>query len=181
MRVAVIVLLVLLISPDVLAGGGSVWTGKKVGVFDYTSPMWRPSVEAMVAEFNRILPKDAPRLDYRFMPERACNEIAPRRHKRGIVVCSAASLPDEAYAVYKVLDGRFVRGTIMLSDFTFSQWIYDDMAQVLCHEFMHLLTNIDDAKGMPRPDTSCVHGELTLPGPFDVAHIRKVYGKKKSR
>jgi hypothetical protein len=47
-----------------------------------------------------------------------------------------------------------------------------------CHEMMHALTNILDNYGAA-PDTSCVWGSLTNPGPFDVAYLKRVYDKQR--
>jgi hypothetical protein len=56
------------------------------------------------------------------------------------------------------------------------EWATD--AVTMCHEWMHAVTNIGDAY-RTQPDTSCVYGDkLTAPGPFDIAVINGVYGKK---
>ena len=75
----------MLLAPDVLAAP-SVWTETSVRVLDYTTPRWDGIVEGLVAEFNGILPGSAPRLVYRRLPHRTCQDLKPSPFVGAIVV-----------------------------------------------------------------------------------------------
>ena len=87
MKAALVALamLVLLHAPEALARP-PVWTDKTVRVLDYTTPMWDGLVAGMVEDFNVMLPDAAPRLVYRRLPERSCQEL----HIRTLVQSSSA-------------------------------------------------------------------------------------------
>ena len=66
---------------------------KSVRVLDYSAAKWTGLVEEMVDEFNGMLPESAPRLVYRRMPERACQDLKPRPIVGAIIVCSVPTAP----------------------------------------------------------------------------------------
>ena len=170
MRVLLGFLALLLLVPAVPAGGAA-WAGKKVPVYDYTSPAWEGVIAQTVAEMNAILPKKAPRLVYRRMPEVPCSQ-APRR-KEAIVVCLLApGDPMPAHAAWWTDGQTILRAQIRLSPSVSP----GNERRVACHEFMHVTTGIRDNYGAAL-STSCVWGTLSSPGPFDVAHVKKVYRK----
>ena len=91
-RALLLALVVLLLAPDAL-GAPAIWAEQSVRVLDYTTPRWDGLVEGMVDEFNGMLPEAAPRLVYRRMPRRACQDLTPRPIVGAIVVCSVATAP----------------------------------------------------------------------------------------
>jgi len=168
----VVAALVLLASaPTVLAR--AVWTTNSVGVYDYTSAAWRPVVAATVEEINAILPAKAPSLFYRVIGETPCDQIDPQLHRDGIVVCTTpalASADELGLTEFFVERGQISRVRITLPEAT-NPGLRDN---VVCHEFMHAATGIEDNYGA-RPDTSCVWGDLSAPGSFDAQYARKLY------
>lgn len=151
----------------------AVWTGARVVVRDYTGDRWRPHVAPLVAAFNQALPRAAPRLVYRAAPVRPCAQVAMR--PREIAICEQASPASTEGADYVTLAHTIVKARIALGDGGASETAAH-RANTLCHELMHALSNIPDAYDMPRPLTSCVHGEhLTAPGAFDRRYLRRVY------
>ncbi len=129
-----------------------------------------------VDEFNAVLPATAPLLVYRPMRPGGCNTAWDR--KRGIVVCSVNRLDYVGQSW-----GRWGRGQIRLAD----PHIHSGQADnIVCHEFMHVLTGIPDNYDA-LPESSCVWGSiLTAPGPFDVqtltaASPQKAYGETQRR
>jgi len=170
MRIVLAVLALFLLSPDVLAGG-AVWTGKTVAVYDYTSPAWDGIIAQTVAEMNAMLPKQAPRLLYRRMAEVPCAQ-APMR-KKAIVVCLVgAGDPSPAHASWWTHQHSISRAQVRLSPSASP----NNHRKEACHELMHVLTSIQDNYAAA-PDTSCVWGNLSSPGPFDVAYAKKIYRK----
>jgi hypothetical protein len=149
-RTILIALGVLLLTPDALAAP-SVWAETSVRVLDYTTPRWDGLVEGMVDEFNGMLPESAPRLVYRRMPQRACQELKPRPFVGAIVVCSMATAP--FVGMTGVLhDGKTIVETrIMLNDTMFLNT--RDATNTVCHELMHAVTGIKD-RYHRRPRTS---------------------------
>ena len=165
-------LLVLLLAPTAAETRPTVWTGTTVRVMDYTTPMWEGIVAGMVDEFNAMLPEAAPRLVYRRMPERACQDMKKQVVAGAIVVCSTAMAP---YAGWTRVWGdrtEVIATRIVLNDRLF---LTDRFAtNTVCHELMHAVTGIKD-KYDRRRKTSCVWGDLPAPGQFDVAYAQKVY------
>jgi hypothetical protein len=171
MRAFLLALCVLLLGPDVLAAP-TLWAEKSVRVLDYSTDKWNGLVEGMVDEFNGMLPESAPRLVYRRMPERACQDLKPRPVIGAIIVCSVPAAP--FVGITGVLhDGTTIVETrVMLNDETFVNT--RDATNTVCHELMHAVTGIKD-RYYRRPKTSCVWGSLPTPGRFDVAYARKIY------
>ena len=172
----VLATLILLASASAQLAQGAVWTGKRVGVYDYTSAAWRPIVETTVAEFNAMLPRRAPQLRYQAMPEIPCAQISPGLHRGGIVVCTTPSLPssDElGRTEFSVKQSQFSRARITLLEATNPA----RRDTIVCHEFMHATIGIRDNYDA-FPDTSCVWGSLTAPGSFDAQYARKLYKKQ---
>jgi hypothetical protein len=164
MKHALIVLLILM-SVEGAVAEDSVWRGKTVVVRDATPPAWKPYVEAMVAEFNAILPKRAPRLVYRAIDEAPCGGKA-----RGIVICVADHFTQTGVAGEMQ---RLSRTHAEIRLLPLDRFIEPRI--VLCHELMHALTGIPDNAALPYPDDSCVWGFLSHPGSFDVAYVQEVY------
>jgi hypothetical protein len=170
-RASLLALSILLLGPNALAAP-MVWVEKSVRILDYSTPKWDGLVEGMVDEFNGMLPESAPRLVYRRMPERACQDLKPRPVIGAIIVCSVPAAP--FVGITGVLhDGTTIVETrVMLNDMMFRNT--RDATNTLCHELMHAVTGIKD-RYHRRPKTSCVWGSLSTPGRFDVAYARRVY------
>ena len=171
MRAFLLAFLALLLAPDALAAP-TVWAEKSVRVMDYTTPQWDGLVAGMVDEFNAMLPEAAPRLVYRRMPERACQDLKPRPFVGATVVCSLASAPFVGMTGVLHDGTTIVETRIMLNDKTFLNT--RDATNTVCHELMHAVTGIKD-RYHRRPKTSCVWGSLPTPGRFDAAYARRVY------
>jgi hypothetical protein len=170
-RALLLALSVLLLGPNTLAAP-MVWAEKPVRVLDYSTAKWDGLVEGMVDEFNGMLPESAPRLVYRRMPERACQDLKPRPAVGAIIICSVPAAP--FVGITGVLhDGTTIVETrVMLNDTMFLNT--RDASNTLCHELMHAVTGIKD-RYRRRAKTSCVWGSLPTPGRFDVAYARSVY------
>jgi hypothetical protein len=162
MRLVAIALIMLACAPDALA-----WIPKegqqRVVVYDYTSEVWEGVVVETVADMNAVLPHHAPHLTYRRMPSSGC-----KKHRYAITVCSVASLVTWDATTQHFLN----RVRIDLDDSTLG--VHEKIA---CEEMMHALTAIHDLANN-YPDSSCVLGSLTDPGPFDVQKLKQIYGKK---
>jgi hypothetical protein len=171
MRAFLLALCVLLLGPDVLAAP-TLWAEKSVRVLDYSTDKWNGLVEGMVDEFNGMLPESAPRLVYRRMPQRTCQEVKPRPIAGAIIVCSVPAAPF-AGKTRMLHNSTTIIGTrVMLNDQLHLNT--RDAANTVCHELMHAVTGIKD-RYHRRRKTSCVWGSLPTPGRFDVAYARKVY------
>jgi hypothetical protein len=175
MRAFVLVLLLLLLAPDALAAP-AVWAEQSVRVLDYSTPQWDGLVEGMVDEFNAMLPESAPRLVYRRMPERACQDLKARPYVGAIVFCSVSTAPFVGMAGVLHDGTTIVETRVMLNDTMFFNT--RDASNTVCHELMHAVTGIRD-RYHRRPKTSCVWGSLPTPGRFDVAYARKTYEPRK--
>jgi hypothetical protein len=154
------------------------WQRNRVVVYDYTSAAWGGVIAQTVAEFNDMLPKNAPRLIYVRRTAVPCEAIPTRRRKGdSLVVCSTTLIVHAGQTAGPRL--------VQLADAPINP-----LAGTACHEFMHALTGIGDNYVLgidggwtwitPGLD-SCVWGWSTKPGSFDVAYAKKVYGKKKRR
>ena len=189
MRTLLIALTLLLIAPEALAGGGDRRDQRRkerptrVIVADYTSPTWDGFVVQAVADFNAILPKSGPRLKYVRMDQVPCENLqvgTPRGKERKIMVCSGSdprSPGGQSHGWWEAI--RPTR--IDLHEGIMSRpEAAGERAIVLCHEMMHALTDIPDNYGAA-PDTSCVWGSLSSPGPFDVAYIQDLYPREKKK
>jgi hypothetical protein len=125
----------------------------RVHVMDYTN-------SAVVAEtvdnFNDIMPRGGPRLVYWGMPHASCENIT---------VCVDPNLVEFAGMAY--IDKKRIK---INPD-------YRNNENVMCHEFMHILTRVSDAYNT-NPD-SCVYGYLDDPGGADIALLRERYQRKK--
>jgi hypothetical protein len=166
MRV-LLVLLVLLVLP------GEVDARRRQRVLvvrDSTSAAWDGVVEQTVADFNAVMPQGGPQLRYERMDAQPCI-IHPTRRRRSVLdVCSISHLSSAALAHQRQL-------VILLNDAYTGPWYDQFRATVACHEIMHILTRVDDNDGA-LPDQSCVWGELSQPGPFDIDLLRQRYGRK---
>jgi len=166
-----------------LAGGASSspWLGRRVVVYDYTSPEWRLLIKTAVNQFNAVLPKSAPRFAYQSMRHKSCRDVRPRR---GISVCMDA---DENFD-----DPFMTAGTSWeLGSRGYSRSLVrirtsaEPDSRVACHEMAHAIlgigegwTLVDGRMVFPYPDQSCVWGELTSPGSFDVEYARRKYSRR---
>jgi hypothetical protein len=170
---AAIMLLVLLVPlvPDAMAAP-PVWTAKSVRVLDYSTPKWDGLVSVMVDEFNAMLPTTAPRLVYRRMRERSCQDLANRVFTSAIVVCSVPTAPFVGMTSMWAGSTSMVDTRILLNDQGFFNARY--ATNTVCHELMHAVTGIPDRYDR-RPKTSCVWGNLPTPGRFDAIYASKVY------
>ena len=171
MRAFVVALCVLLLAPDALAAP-TVWSEKSVRVLDYSTAKWTGLVEEMIGEFNGMLPESAPRLVYRRMPERACQNLKPRPIVGAIIVCSMPAAPFVGMTGVLHDGTTIVETRIMLNDKLYLNT--RQATNTVCHELMHAVTGIKD-RYHRRPQTSCVWGSLPTPGRFDVAYARRVY------
>jgi hypothetical protein len=170
-RALLLALSVLLLAPDALAVP-TVWAEKSVRVLDYSTPKWDGVVEGMVDEFDAMLPESAPRLVYRRMPERACQDLDPHPVIGAIIVCSVATGPFVGMTGVLHDGTTIVETRVMLNDRLFLN--RRNATNTVCHEMMHAVTGIKD-RYQRRPKTSCVWGSLPAPGRFDVAYARRVY------
>ena len=154
MKALLIALVVLSMTPDVLADG-SVWERKRVVVRDHTSEPWRPLVADAVAEFNRVRSRHVPRLRYR-------DAVAScRSPRRGIAVCSVASTAFAAgFASYRPRRGVVASAKVVLSD----AYRWDDPLNTVCHELFHALTDASEHK-IPAAE----------PCPYNERFARRVY------
>ena len=171
MRACLLALLVQLLAPAALAAP-VVWAEQSVRVLDYTTPRWDGLVEGMVGDFNGALPEAAPRLIYRRMPQRACQDLKPRPYVGAIVVCSVSTAPFVGMTGVLHDGTTIVETRVVLNDRTFFN--ARQATNTICHELMHAVTSIKD-RYHRRPKTSCVWGSLPTPGRFDVAYARRVY------
>src|SRR5215210_6922936 len=165
MRPFLLALCVLLLAPDALAAP-TLWAEKSVRVLDYSAPKWTGLVEEMIDEFNGMLPESAPRLVYRRMPQRACQDLKPRPFVGAIVVCSVPTAPFVGMTGVLHDGTTIVETRVMLNDEVFFNT--RDATNTVCHELMHAVTGIKDRYNRHRK-TSCVWGSLSTPGRFDVA------------
>jgi DMSO/TMAO reductase YedYZ molybdopterin-dependent catalytic subunit len=166
MRVLLVLLAILLVLP----GEVGARRGKRVLVIrDYTSAAWEGVVEQTVADFNAVMPQRGPDLRYERMEATSCEAlVVPRPRDRFVALCSVAAFDRDFGAL-------FLRGGVLaFSDRYTGPWYDQFRATVVCHEFMHLLTNIPDNDGA-LPDQSCVWGDLSQPGSFDIDRLRETY------
>ncbi len=170
-RAFVLTLCVLLLAPDALAAP-TIWARKSVRVLDYSAAKWTGLVEEMIDEFNSMLPEPTPRLVYRRMPERACQDLNPRPIVGAIIVCSVPAAPFVGMTGVLHDGTTIVETRVMLNDRLYLNT--SQATNTICHELMHAVTGIKD-RYHRRPRTSCVWGSLPTPGRFDVAYARKVY------
>jgi hypothetical protein len=170
-RTFILALVILLLAPDALAAP-SVWAETSVRVLDYTTPRWDGLVEGMVDEFNGMLPESAPRLVYRRMPQRVCQNLKPRPFVGAIVVRSVPTAPFVGMTGVLHDGTTMVETRVMLNDTMFLNTRH--ATNTVCQELMHAVTGIKD-RYHRRPKTSCVWGSLPTPGRFDVAYARRVY------
>ncbi len=171
MRALLLALLGLLLAPHALAAQ-LMWGEQSVRVLDYSTSEWDGLVEGMVDEFNGMLPESVPRLVYRSMPQRACQDLKPRPYFGAIVVCSVPTAPFVGMTGVLHDGTTIVETRVMLNDEMFFNT--RSATNTVCHELMHAVTGIKD-RYHRRPKTSCVWGSLPTPGRFDVAYARKIY------
>jgi hypothetical protein len=157
----------LLLGPPAAEAGRDV-----VIVEDYSSALWDGIVAKTVDDFNAVMPRGGPRLVYERRAAVLCDALPRRRGKnRHITVCSTTNRVGG-----QVFGGKRIElGDAFADETRFPGY----RAEATCHEFMHILTRIPD--NYDTSPESCVWGRLTAPGPFDVATLEKVYGKKTRR
>lgn len=181
MRVVVILLALLIVATGLVPGESDARRHKAdrqrtIVVQDYTSAAWAGVVTQTVDDFNAVMPKRGPRLRY-VREDGACPDTRP---KRSMLVCSVANDPRAGYASPW---GRYV----FVNDTYAVGWHAQFRAQTVCHEFMHALSGVGDNRTFgpdgnaiyPLPDQSCVWGDLSAPGPFDIALLAELYGSKR--
>ncbi len=134
-------------------------------VVDRTTPDWEGVVAGVVDAFNDVMPARGPRLIYQRSDPALCAS--------DITVCLGDTMPYLGLAAVPALgDAEII--------ITNQSPIDPDLQEALaCHELMHALTGIRDCYGC-RPD-SCVHGWRRTPGTFDIAYLKKTFGKKKAK
>lgn len=169
-RVVLILALLLMLPGEVMAKDGAAWHKKRVVVHDYTSAAYKPYVAEMVAAFNAMLPKRAPKLVYREQPERACNTLDKKRPKV-ITICLSGGEWDMTATDAK--HGEITRATVIL----IGNDTPDQIHNTICHELMHAVTDAPDDYRDPHLTESCVQGMTPYPGAWDKAYARKVYRK----
>lgn len=182
MRALIVVLAMLLVFPLMVESRRA---PRMIAVIDHSSPVWDGVVKGVVEEFAAVLPRKRVRLVY----VRRGDVCQPAVNPAQIMVCSrpvvnSQSLNDVPAA------WNSPKLTIELSDTHASATRHWDARMIVCHELMHALTGIPDnntydpATGMitwAMPDESCVWGTLPHLGPFDVAYLKTVFGKRKHR
>lgn len=120
---------------------------------------------------NAALPADA---TTHFIPRYGGADCPPRpQYARPFIsVCLDPQLAEtkhiSAWTGFSVHDGRIWWADIVIDD------AYANNAHFHCHEAMHASTAIGDNHNA-QPDTSCVWGSLTAPGPFDVEQLAMRY------
>jgi hypothetical protein len=157
--------------PNALAAP-TVWAEKSVWVLGCSTPKWDGLVEGTVDEFNGMLPESAPRLVYRCMPQRACQDRRPHPVVGAIIVCSVPAAPFAGMTGVRHDGTTIVETRVMRNDKLYTNT--GDATNTVCHELMHTVTDIKD-RYHRRPKMSCVWGSPPTPGRFDLAHARKVY------
>jgi hypothetical protein len=87
MRAVLIALVLLSVSPDVLAGGAA-WRERRIVVRDYTPAAWQPHVERALDAFNAAMPPAVPRLVYQRRKERRCRALPATGWRGTLAVCA---------------------------------------------------------------------------------------------
>lgn len=154
-----------ILSPSVEAAR---WQRDIVVVKDHTAGRrWGPIIERQVDALNDALPRGAPRFVYRDVGKQPCDEIS--RERQAISVCSQKRFSRPAAASVTRRQQTIQEALIVLrqGDIRLGQ-------HRVCHELMHAVTPIPDAyRTEPR---SCVRGELTSFGAWDIALLAEEYG-----
>lgn len=141
---------------------------KTITVYDHTADPWRALVAQTVQEFNAVMPRALGKLRYMPMEPALCSD--PPDHKHGITVCSGDIPPAYgglAQSRHETLH-TFQRSLIQLTSEPAPDWWFD---VAVCHEFMHALTGVPDSYNSD--PQSCVWGNLSAPGPTDLAILAK--------
>jgi hypothetical protein len=163
-----------------------VWQVRAITVYDYTPPSWDGMVATTVDDFNAIIPRGGPRLTYRRMEVVPCDQVG--WEQRGIIVCVSS----EPIIIGGIDAGGTVRGIsgkrgnrLSRVELARDERIAPEYRpNIACHEFMHAVTGIIDKNILdpvtgnptyPYPDTSCVWGSLSHPGPIDAEYVRAMY------
>lgn len=179
-------LLLLLLLPSV-AEAKAPWTRERVAVRDYTSQEWAGVIEEQVRLINAILPPRAPAFVYERKEHVTCGSLGPQRG--AIVVCEsdvelacwADSVHHGAVSCHHPARKRGNAVTVRLS----SWWHRGDprwMNYMVCHELMHAIAWVNDVAAIgEHAETSCVHGWLPHPGPWDAELARKAFAKGKQK
>jgi hypothetical protein len=176
MKLLLLVLVVVLLVPD----AADARRGQRVLVVrDYTSAAWGGVIEQTVEDFNAVMPKRGPHLVYR----RADGPCPASVKRPTVAVCEFWHV-----TVWGAVQGGAVRERRIEVSGDPMVLPHGHRARALCHEMMHAITGIrdnhvyDPATGITTwalPDQSCVWGELSQPGPFDLDRLRQVYQRKR--
>lgn len=175
MRFALVALALMIAFPASLGAGGAAHHGRRIPVYDYSSAAWGTVVPDTVAALNAAMPRRVPRLVYRDLPERPCEGLPPRKHERGIVVCSTQRPEATGFTSYVQRRHVIERARVWLGDDSLDSPRRDPL-RTACHELMHAVTGIPDRTPLTNPE-SCVQGFLTEPGAFDIAYAQRVYAR----
>jgi len=132
---------------------------------------WTPQLQETVADFNANMPEKGPLL----VVIKGDPVICDTQIKRTITVCGG----DGEYAggEYWGLAWGIGHSEMSIWMDVEGEWIPDSPDEVeatLCHELMHEVGLIDDNYNA-MPDTSCVWGNLTDLGPWDIARLHAVW------
>jgi hypothetical protein len=164
MRLSIVLLMLTLIPGEADARRGQ----RVLVVRDYTSAAWGGVVEQTVEDFNAVMPQGGPQLRYQRMEPAPC--MIPTRQRRAVLdVCSVPVMEHGGLAYRRPQ-------VIVLNDT--GGWQGAALSMIVCHEFMHILAHVHDNTGA-LPDQSCIWGELSQPGPFDVDRLREMYRRKR--
>lgn len=176
----------LMLAPADPAGAAKArWQRERVPVRDYTSGAWAGIVEEQLALVNAVMPPRAPRFVYERKEHRPCASLGVQHG--AIVVCDSDTellcgydeVESGGTTCFRLAAKKHPAVAIRLSGW----WAAGNpawMRELVCHELMHATTWVVDAYGS-HPDTSCVHGSLSAPGPHDAEIARKAYAKGKKR
>ena len=172
MRAVIVLLISLIVSASLIPGASDARRRKAhppriIVVHDYTGETWSGVVQQVVDDFNAVMPQHGPRLVYLREHNAPCGDLSPL--PRDVQVCTHPGFGHLGQVDYPVWHkGRWHWSLIRVQATTI------DKRRVVCHEMMHVLTNIGDNYDA-LPDQSCVWGTLDHPGPFDITELSTVY------
>lgn len=167
MKVLLVMLVLLMLLPLDAISAGTIWGGKKTVVRDHLPDEWQADAKQIVADFNAILPKRAPRLVYRDKEPRLCRNV---RFKHGIGLCLRPGIPG-GMTVASRRGHRFLWAEVGVD--TFAAYEPGHAIGILCEEMLAATVGMPDVEFSERPD-SC-QGVLDHPGPYDERFVKKVY------
>lgn len=165
----IIIVLLFLLPGYAMAYDTTPWGAHRIIIADYTVHRWSPIVTETVDEFNDVMPGGGPSLTYEQRPSTLCADLPPNPARGEVWVCASDSVANCGVTVPLRHKGSIRGAAIGIPDACLEAG-----KGVVCHEMMHALTGIPDNYGA-LPDTSCVWGDLTSPGSWDIALLRDVY------